>query len=46
MRVAVDELALDADHEATLWGYLTSAADSLVNSRDDEYTPLPTVSRD
>jgi hemoglobin len=46
MRVAVDELELDADHDATLWGYLTSAADSLVNSPDVEYQPLPLADRD
>ncbi len=46
MRVAVDELELDDDHDATLWGYLSNAADSLVNTVDDEYKPLPTVSRD
>ncbi len=46
MRAALDEVELDADHEATLWGYLTTAADSLVNTVDDEHTPLPTVSRD
>ena len=46
MRVALDELDLDADHDATLWGYLTNAADSLVNTVDDDYNQLPTVSRD
>ena len=46
MRAAVDELGLDADHDATLWGYLTSAADSLVNSPDVEYKPLPLADRD
>jgi hemoglobin len=34
MRTAVDELALAPDDDATLWGYLTMAADSLVNSPD------------
>jgi hemoglobin len=37
MRAAVDELGLDAEHEATLWGYLASAADSLVNSLGGQY---------
>ena len=32
MRAAVDELALAPDDDATLWEYLTMAADSLVNS--------------
>jgi hemoglobin len=32
MRTAVDELALAPDDDVTLWGYLTMAADSLVNS--------------
>jgi hemoglobin len=31
MRDAIDELALPAQLDATLWRYLTSAADSLVN---------------
>ena len=31
MRDAIDELALPAELDATLWRYLTSAADSLVN---------------
>ena len=31
MRIAIDELDLDPALEQTLWGYLTAAADSLVN---------------
>ena len=31
MRTALDELALDPDHDAQLWEYLTMAAHSLVN---------------
>jgi hemoglobin len=49
MRIALDELELPDAHEQTLWEYLITAADSLVNSPDDEYKPhttLPTVSRD
>ena len=46
MRAAVDELSLEADHEATLWGYLASAADSLVNSPEVESQPLPLADRD
>jgi hemoglobin len=37
MRAALDELELDAEHEATLWGYLASAAESLVNSLGGQY---------
>ena len=32
MRVAVDELGLSAEHEHTLWNYLTYAAASMVNT--------------
>ena len=46
MRVAVDGLELDADHAATLSGYLTGAADSLMNSPDVEHKPLPIASQD
>jgi hemoglobin len=31
MRTALDELALDPDHDQQLWEYLTMAAHSLVN---------------
>ncbi len=31
MRTAMDELELDAAHDAELWEYLVMAADSLVN---------------
>ena len=36
MRDAIDELELSPEHDATLWRYLTMAADSLVNAVDDE----------
>ena len=36
MRDAVDELALPPEQHAVLWTYLATAADSLVNERDDE----------
>jgi hemoglobin len=36
MRDAMDDLALPAEQDAVLWTYLTTAADSLVNERDDE----------
>ncbi|MET8829973.1 globin [Streptomyces sp. NPDC004610] len=32
MRVAVDELGLSAEHEQTLWKYLTYAAASMINT--------------
>ena len=32
MRVAVDSLAMPAEAERTLWGYLEAAADSMVNT--------------
>lgn len=32
MRTAVDSVELDPEHEAMLWGYLTRAADAMVNS--------------
>jgi hemoglobin len=35
MRAAVDSLHLSPLHDATLWGYLDRAAQSLVNSFDD-----------
>lgn len=34
MRTALDELALDAEHDRQLWDYLVLAAQSLVNSPD------------
>jgi hemoglobin len=49
MRTALDELELPVAREQTLWEYLTTAADSLVNSpdgEDEKYKRLPTVSRD
>jgi hemoglobin len=42
MRDAVDELSLTPDQDAVLWGYLSTAADSLVNERDDEAS-LPII---
>src|SRR6266481_4145418 len=35
MRTALDELKLDAAHDAELWDYLVMAADSLVNQVSD-----------
>lgn len=35
MRAALDELGLDAEHDAQLWQYLVMAAHSLVNTRTD-----------
>lgn len=32
MRTAIDSVELDPEHEAMLWGYLTRAADAMVNS--------------
>ncbi len=45
MREALDDLDLDPDDERTLWDYLSMAAQSLVNVRDDETarTMLPTL---
>lgn len=40
MRAGVDELALPADLENQLWGYLVAAADSMVNSLDDARPPV------
>jgi len=34
MRTALDEIALDPDHDQQLWDYLVMAAQSLVNSPD------------
>lgn len=34
MRVAVDELGLDEEHERQLWDYFTFAAQSMVNTPD------------
>jgi hemoglobin len=34
MRAALDDLALPAEQERTLWDYLTYAAQSLVNRAD------------
>lgn len=34
MRAAVDSIELTDPQEATLWGYLTMAAESMVNTRD------------
>jgi hemoglobin len=42
MRDAVDELSLTPEQDAVLWMYLTTAADSLVNERDDEAS-LPII---
>lgn len=35
MRVAVDELALPAPYEQMLWGYLTQAAQAMVNTLEE-----------
>ena len=42
MRTAMDELALDPEHDEQLWDYLVMAAQSLVNSPDDR--PLSPLS--
>jgi len=42
MRTAMDELALDPEHDEQLWDYLVMAARSLVNSPDDR--PLSPLS--
>lgn len=40
MRDALNELALTADDDDTLWSYLTAAAQSLVNAPDVPSLPL------
>jgi len=40
MRAAVDSLALSAEHDATLWGYLEMAAMSMQNRFADDGTDL------
>jgi len=41
MRDAIDELGLAPEHDATLWRYLTMAADSLVNAPDADTSTGP-----
>lgn len=42
MRVAVDELGLEARYEQVLWNYLTGAAQAMVNSLEDPGNDGPT----
>jgi hemoglobin len=39
MRAALDEIALDAEHDAQLWNYLVMAAQSLVNQVPETNRP-------
>jgi hemoglobin len=39
MRAALDELALDPEHDARLWDYLVMAAHSLVNQQPASHRP-------
>ena len=41
MRTALDEIALDPEHDAELWQYLVMAAHSLVNKAPEEAPPGP-----
>ena len=41
MRVALDDSGMTAEQIATMWDYVTRAAQSLVNTFDDEPPPFP-----